>query len=311
MTWPQPLENVTGPFAPARIDGAADGMGDNGPVTRALIADGIVPPDLICGMTLFLLARQPRPERAPETEPAGGEKASPIAGGVWVREQFTIHRPFSHADAFTVRGESTGRFVRKGRRYGITRSQSHDSDGRLVATNLTNGLLSYKAEAGVHDEVEGVSLDETPRPQPDHDAAAGNPHLEQIRSAEVGQRFGGNEVTVSLAMMAARDTSNPDNPIHSDLEAAREAGLAKPIAGGSHVLAFVIEPILAAWGPESLHYGSTFDVRWRAPTEAEAVIVPTATVVDVAPDRVVVDLDVTLDGGPTAVVGTLTVPLPS
>lgn len=312
MTWPQPLEPVNGPFSAERIDGAAEGMGDHGPATRALISDGLVPPDLICGMTLLLLARQPRPEKAPDAaaEPED-EKASPIAGGVWVREQFTMHRPFGREDAFTVAGESTGRFVKKGRRYGITASKSHDSSGRLIATNLTNGLLSYQAEKGAFDQQEGLPLDQTPSPEPDHQAAAENPHLETIRAATVGQRFGGDEVTVSLPMMAARDTSNPDNPIHSDLEAARKAGLAKPIAGGSHVLAFVIEPLLAAWGPTSLHYGSKFDVRWRAPTEADDVVIPTATVVQVGPDRVVVDLDITLAGGPNAVVGTLTVPFPT
>ncbi|MEL6983905.1 MAG: hypothetical protein AAFO29_15875, partial [Actinomycetota bacterium] len=62
-TWPQPLQPVTGPFSAARVDGAADGMGEHGPVTRGLVADGLVPPDLICGMTLFLIARQPRQPR--------------------------------------------------------------------------------------------------------------------------------------------------------------------------------------------------------------------------------------------------------
>lgn len=309
MTWPQPLEPVSGPFSASRIDGAAEGMGAHGPATRGLIDEGIVPPDLLCGMTLFLLARQPRSNRSSQGQKADRPKASAIAGGVWVREQFTMHRPLERTDSFTVSGDATGRFVRKGRRYGITRSQSHDSEGRPVATNLTNGLLSYKAEKGLSDQAEGLALEQTPVPEPDHGAAANNPHLDRIRAARVGQPFGGGELTISLAMMAARDTANPDNPIHSDLDAAREAGLARPIAGGSHVLAFALEPLVAAWGPGSLHHGSKLDLRWKAPTEAGAAIIPTATVSAVEPDRVVVDLEVRLGAGPTALVGVLTVPL--
>ena len=303
MDWPQPLEPVTGPISDARITGAVAGMGEHGPGTAALVQAGYLPPDLVCGMTLFLLARQPREEREPKT-------ASPIAGGVWVREQFTIHRPIDRSDPFTVTGEATGRYVRKGRRYGTTSSRTHDSSGRLVATNLTNGLLAYRVVDGIEDHQEGIPLEQTPGPGPDHDAAVSNPHLNAIQSSTQGTQLGGDELVVSLAMMAARDTSNPDNPIHSDLEAARRAGLAKPIAGGSHVLAFALELLLAEWGPSSIHHGSHFDIRWKAPTEADAAIVPAATISAVTSDRVDVDLEVQLVDGPTAMLGRLTVPLP-
>ena len=318
--WPQPLEPVSGPFSEARIDGAAEGMGDHGPATRAVAASGYVPPDLLTGMTLFLLARQPRrprPERA-ETDSGGDavgggdeEKASPIAGGVWVREQFTIHRPLPRADRFEVTGASTGRHVHKGRRYGTTRSRSVDGAGRPVTSNLTTGLLSYAADPGLVDEVEGLPVDQTPGPEPDWDAATDNPHVEAIRSTAAGTTLGGQPMVITLAMMAARDTAQPDNPIHSDPEEARRAGLAKPIAGGSHVLAFAIEPLLAAWGPHALHHGTRFDVRWRAPTECDTTIVPTATVTAVEADRAVVDVEVALGDGRVAMVGSLIVPLPA
>ncbi|MCP3991322.1 MAG: MaoC family dehydratase [Actinomycetia bacterium] len=315
--WPQSLQPVEGPFRRVRIDGASAGMGAHGPVTQALLAAGHVSPDLVCGMTLFLLAKQKAgPQDVPASQASGDDqdgedgKASPIAGGVWVREQFTIHRPLAVDDVFTVTGSSTGRFVRKGRRYGTTRSQSHDAAGRLIATNLTNGLLAYAVEAGVTDHSEGLPLDQTPSPDPDWERAAENPHLDAIRSATVGQRFGGDEMEVSLAMMTARDTSNPDNPIHSDPEAARKAGLERPIAGGSHVLAFAIEPLLAAWGPGALSHGAKFDVSWKAPTKADTTIMASAVVTGVAPDQVDVGLEVVLAEGPTALVGTLTIPLP-
>lgn len=312
-SWPQPLQPVRGPLPLDRLQGAADGMGPHGPVTRSLHADGLVAPDLICGQTLHLLANQPRPPRDESAKPSPDrpEKASPIAGGVWVREQFTIHRPLPLDDPFTITGESTGRFVRKGRRYGITCSQTHDQAGRLVATNVTNGLLAYRVEEGLADQVEGRGLDEIDSPRPDAGSATANPHAATIAAATPGQRFGGQEVVVSLAMMAARDTTNPTNPIHSDPEAARQAGLARPIAGGSHVLSFALEPILAAWGPGALSHGARFDVRWKAPTEADVAIIPSATVSEVRPDGVDLDLEVVLaDGNITALTGTVTVPLP-
>lgn len=317
-SWPQSLATVVGPFSEARIAGAAEGMGQHGPATQAVSAAGFVQPDLITGMTLFLLARQPRPERIAAEGTAAAEgaeskpkKASPIAGGVWVREQFTIHRPLESADPFVVTGESTGRYVKKGRRYGTTRARSHNSQGELVASNLTTGLLSYKAEEGRHDEVEGLPLEQTPGPDPDWTVAANNPHLDALRSATVGETLGGQSMTLSLAMMAARDTAQPDNPIHSDPEEARKAGLGRPIAGGSHVLAFAIEPLLAAWGIEALSHGTKFDVRWRAPTESDVGIVPKAVVTAVEPDRVTADLEVVLDAGPVAMVGSVTIPLPA
>lgn len=315
--WPQPLQTVHGPFSEARIDGAAEGMGAHGPATREVVRLGMVQPDLITGMTLFLLARQPRPEPSADSNTDTGadagkpKKASPIAGGVWVREQFTIHRPLARVDRFEVSGESTGRYVRKGRSYGTTRAESRDSSGALVASNLTTGLLSYKAEAGREDEVEGLPVEQTPGPEPDWTAAGNNPHLEVIRAATPGQQFDGGEMVISLAMMAARDTAQPDNPIHSDPEEAKRAGLAKPIAGGSHVLSFSLEPLLAAWGPEALSHGTKFDIRWRTPTECDVAIQPSATVTAALADRVVVDVSVTLAGGPVAMVGTLTIPLPT
>ena len=54
---------VAGPFAPERIVGAADGMGVYGDATRRLVLEGLLQPDVVAGMTLALLARQPRKRR--------------------------------------------------------------------------------------------------------------------------------------------------------------------------------------------------------------------------------------------------------
>jgi acyl dehydratase len=309
--WPKPLTPVRGPFSTERLAGAAKGMGTAGAATCELADEGFVQPDLITGMTLFLLARQKRsessePRDTAEKKDSGG---TPITGGVWVREQFVIHRPVATTENFTITGESTGRYVRKGRRYGTTRSWTAGDDGTKIATNLTTGLLSYHVEPGAEDEVIGLPLEATPGPEPDHKAAANNPHTEALRQASVGQQLGGEPVTVSLAMMAARDTSNPDNAIHSDPEQAKKAGLERPIAGGSHVLSFALEPIMAGFGIHALNHGAHFDVRWRAPTHCDVVITPTVTVTEATSDRVVCDLSVALADGPTAMVGTVTIPL--
>lgn len=303
-TFPRALTPVDGPYLQAKVNGAAAGMGDYGDATRALVAQGLLQPDLITGMTLALLAKQPR-----KPKPTGEKKASGVAGRVWVRERFTVHRPIPNDDPWVVSGDSTGTYVRKGRSYSTTASRSHLSNGELFATNLTTGLFSYRADPSLEDSVQGLPIEDTPAPVPDHGAAANNPHLDAIAAATVGQVLGGDHVAMTLAMMAARDTDNPDNPIHSSLDEAKKAGLARPIAGGSHVLSFALEAVMAAWGPQSLLHGANFDIRWKAPTEDDTVIVPTATVTAMEPDRVELDLQVDLVDGPTTMVGHLVVPL--
>lgn len=303
--FPRQLSPVEGPFAAAKVSGAAAGMGDYGDAIRKLVGEGLLQPDLITGMTLALLARQPRKPRAD-----GEKKASGVAGRVWVREQFTIHRPIGHDDGWQVIGESTGTYVKKGRSYSTTSSVSTASTGERFATNLTTGLFSYVPNPELVDSVQGLPLEETPAPQPDWEAAAANPHLDAVRSVRVGDVLGPDRVLMSLAMMAARDTDNPDNPIHSDPEQAKKAGLARPIAGGSHVLSFPLEAVMRDLGTQSLLHGAHFDVRWKAPTENDVYIVPTATVIEASADRVVFDLQVDIEGGATAMVAKLTIPLP-
>ena len=304
--FPRVLVPVTGPFLPAKIAGAGSGMGTYGEATRALIDAGTLQPDLICGMTLALLAKQPR-----RPKPSGERKASGVAGRVWVQERFTMHRPVPNVDPWQVTGASTGTYVRKGRSYSTTRSTSVTSDGLRFATNLTTGLFSYRADPSLEDSVQGLAIEDTPLPEPDHGAAHANPHVDALRSLTVGDELGGAEVPMTLEMMAARDTDNPDNPIHSSAEEAKKAGLARPIAGGSHVLSFALEAVMQPCGPESLLHGATIDVRWKAPTEDGTVIRPRATVTAATPDQVDFDLRVDLVDGPTALVGTLVVPLPT
>jgi hypothetical protein len=114
---------------------------------------------------------------------------------------------------------------------------------------------------------------------------------------------------VSLGLMEARDTKRPDNPIHSDPELARKAGLSRPIAGGSHVLAFALEPILARLGHRCLLFGANFDIRWKTPVYAERVMRPMARVESCLPDRVVFGVEALLEDGATAMQGRVVIPI--
>ena len=304
--WPRPLADARGPIRADKLDGAAEGMGAWGAETRALAEEGIVPPDMMTGLTLFLLSSQPRNPEKKQKIPGGG---GGVAGGVWVRERFTIHRPLARDDAFVVSGAAEGRHVHKSRRYGTNRSETVNEAGEPVASNLTTGLLAYKVQEGLADTVEGRSPDEVPAPAPDWTVAAANPCKDELQALAEGTQLGGEAVLVGLDLMEARDTKKPDNPIHSDPELAKKAGLARPIAGGSHVLAFALEVIMAAAGRQSLLHGANFDVRWKAPVYADTVIHPHARVVEVRDDRVVFDIDAVLESDAVAMTGQVVVPL--
>ena len=305
-TWPKRLQAVKGPIRADKLDGAAEGMGQWGAETRALADEGWVPPDMMTGLTLFMLSSQPRDADREQSIPGGG---GGVAGGVWVRERVAIVRALHREEVFTVRGESMGRHVHKGRCYGTTRSETFNAAGDRVAANLTTGLVQYKVREGLADSVEGLAPDDIESPAPKRGMAANNPCLEQLTALRVGQKFGGYPVLVGLDLMEARDTKRPDNPIHSDPELARKAGLSRPIAGGSHVLAFALEALMQKAGRYALLHGAAFDIRWKAPVYADLGIRPGVRVSEVSDEMVVFDVDAVLDSGALAMTGQVSVPL--
>ncbi|MEM7078240.1 MAG: MaoC family dehydratase [Pseudomonadota bacterium] len=304
-SWPRALTRVSGPMRADKLAGAAQGMGAYGPQTVLFAQDDLVPPDMMTGLTLFILAQQPRDTDRQKIPGGGGG----VAGGVWVRERFTISRPLARDEVFTVDGTSLGRHVHKGRRYGTTAAVTRNAAGELSASNLTTGLLAYEVEDGLADGVEGQPVDEIEAPAPDWSVAAHNPCRAALLQLTPGERLGGETVRVSLAMMAARDTKRPDNPIHSDPELARKAGLSRPIAGGSHVLSFALEPIFVVCGRDALFHGANFDVRWKAPVYADTDVLPRVTVAAKDDRLVTFDLQVDLADGAAAMVARVTVPL--
>jgi acyl dehydratase len=119
-----------------------------------------------------------------------------------------------------------------------------------------------------------------------------NPAREKLAGLHVGDRIEGETSLVTLELMRVRDAARDENPIHTDPEVARREGLAAPIAGGSHVLAFLHEALMRAWGREALLYGAHFDVEWKAQTYAGTQVTPSAVVVKVTPELATLSLEV-------------------
>jgi hypothetical protein len=308
-SYPRALTPVEGPIPRDYVELVLAGMGKEGRASRALVERGLAPPELATGLTLALLRGQSHEagDRRPSTVGRGDSRPSAVAGGVWVREQLTLHAPLPLDESLTMSGASLRRFVRKGRLYGVTRSETRGADGRLIASNLTTGLEHYRADAG-EDHQEGVPADALPQIGPDAAGAMANPALEVLRARHPGERIEGEPVEISIERLRDRDGPDPANPIHSDPEAARRAGLDVPIAGGAHVLAFAQELVLQTWGLDALSHGALVDARWIAPVRAGTRIVPSVEVRDVSGDLLELGVEVRCDGAP-ACVGSVRIPL--
>jgi acyl dehydratase len=303
--YPRPLTPLRAPLPAELAERAVASLGPRATASRTLLEAGLVPPDLLAGMTLFLLTGQPRRERASQAGERG-ERASAVAGGVWVREQLTIHGPVRIGETLELRGEVAGQRVRAGRTYGTTTSQTRGETGELRVSSCTTGLLRYRPDPDLADGEEGRPEAEVPGP--DAAAARANPALTALRELRVGDAFADAAVRVTLAMMRERDGRRSRNPIHTDPEEARRAGLRAPIAAGAHVLGFVQEMLMRAWGPQALLHGAHFDVRWLSPVEAGARVEPRAAVTERSDARAELALEVACEGR-IAMAGRLVLPL--
>jgi acyl dehydratase len=300
-SYPQTLAPVRGPLPEELALRAVQSLGPRAKASQELYRAGLVAPNVLAGLSLFLLVGQPRGE-------SSGGRSGGVSGGVWVREQYTVHRPVRFDEELVVSGEVARQYVHKGRRYSVTTAQTRDADGVLVAENCTTGLLQYRADPDLADEEQGRSDTEIVRPAPDAAAVRHNPCLAALRAVKLGDQLAGPRAEVTLDLMRQRDGERSRNPIHTDPEAARRAGLGTPIAGGSHVMAFAHELLMDAWGPEVLLHGTSCDTRWKAPVHAGTQVEPSATVVRADPQLLEVELTVLCEGA-TAMVGRLSIPL--
>jgi acyl dehydratase len=301
--YPRSLSPIRGPLARELVERSVSSLGPQAQASRALLEAGIVPPHALTPLTLFLIASQPRPGRSRE-----GGAPGPIAGGVWTREQITYHRPVQLDEVLETRGEIARRYVRAGRLFSVSSSETRNEAGKLVVSSCTTGLVQYRRDASLSDSEEGRSDADVSRPSADVSVAGANPSLTTLLALRVGDRVAGPAVEVSLARMRERDGSRDDNPIHTDPEAARRAGLSAPIAGGAHVLAYLQELLMRSWGSEVLLHGAHFDVRWISPVHAGRKVEPSASVSARDPDRVALQVEVLCEGR-SATIGTLAIPL--
>ena len=298
-TLPAPLVTFRGAVPEQLSICAAEGMGEWGGPAREVIASGFVPPDVLTGMTLHLLASQPRRPRAD-----GAKRKGAIEGGVWVREQVTYHAPMRLGEEVEISGASVQRFSLRGRRYGVNTSETRGEDGRLLVRSCTTGLLQYRRDPELADAVEGEAVQV---PGADLSAAATNPCGRRLRAVSVGDVIEGGEALVTLEMMRTRDAHRDDNPIHTDPAVAKREGLAAPIAGGSHVLAFLQAALMAEWGAEALLHGAHFDVQWKGQTYAGTQIRPSARVTGTGDT---LELDLVIEGEErTALTGRAWIPM--
>lgn len=306
---------------PAKMaENAVLALGPGATAARGLVDAGLFPPDVLAAMTLFLLAGQPRrePSSQPEQREQEGDQKEKkevgegrgVAGSVWVREHFTLHRPVRLGEEVEVTGAIQSAYARRGRRYSVTSSETRDASGVLLVSSCTTGLVRYRRDPGLADSSEGLGEDEIRRPAPDPSAADENPALDVLRGLRSDDDLHGPASLVSLDQMRVRDGGQSRNPIHTDPEAARQAGLAVPIAGGSHVFGYVQEALMQALGTQALLYGACFDLRWLSQVRAGSRVEPSARVSSVAGSRVDLDLEVACERR-TAMTGSLQVPLPA
>ena len=305
--YPLPLSPVRGPLSPSLAENAVLALGPAAKASRELLDAGRVAPDVLAGMTLLLLAGQ-----ASRAQPAKSERGGPgrgVAGSVWVREHFTVHRPVRVGQMLEVTGAIQRDYSNGGRRYTVTLSETRSATGDLLASNCTTGLVRYRRDEELPDSEEGLDEDAIRRPALDIGAAAENPAIETLRALRVGDDVRGEVTRVGLEQMRARDGGQSRNPIHTDPEAARQAGLVLPIVGGSHVFAYLQEALMRALRKQALLHGACFDLRWVAQVRAGTCVEPRATVSGASDDRVELDLEVGCEGR-VAMTGSLAIPLP-
>lgn len=312
-SYPFELRPVPGCWTREHVANAVASLGDAGAGCAELAGRGRVPPDVMFAQTLMLLdgQRAVRSEPKPASEDGGGGAVAggAVAGGVWVREQLTVHRPVAIDEPFRIEGEVARSYARRGRLYTVSTSRSFADDGRLLVSSCTTGLVRYRPDPALADAEHGVPDAEVRRAGPDPSDAANNPALAALRAARAGSGLEGPQRAVTLEMMRARDGGRSRNPIHTEPEIARREGLAAPIAGGLHVFAFAEALLLEAWGPGALLHGAHFDVRWRVPVHAGESVRPRARIARADEDRIEVELRVERDGV-DAMLGRVTVPLP-
>lgn len=157
----------------------------------------------------------------------------------------------------TVRGHAIDKFVKRGRRYVQTATETCDETGRQIARGLTTGVVVYA-------ESNRAAEPPSPRaPVEEPQSLEALPSLERMMTKE--------------AMILYEPEG--ERSIHTDDEFARLVGLPASIATGTLFLAYVFDLLYRRYGFDSV-VGTAIDVRIRAPVLAGDRIVTAGHVVE-------------------------------
>ncbi len=158
-------------------------------------------------------------------------------------------------DTLTVTGVVAQKFVRKGRRYVVSRTRTCDSSGRVLANGETTGVIVY-------DEAE----DGSPAP-----TEALPPPLPVLR------RLGPLVREMTFEKMVLYEPPGEQN-MHTDHAIAQAVGLPAAIATGTQFMAYLFDLLHNAYGFDAIP-GTTLEARIRLPVFADERIEAAAEVI--------------------------------
>jgi acyl dehydratase len=159
-------------------------------------------------------------------------------------------------DVLRVTGVARDKFVKRGRRYVVAETSTHNARGELIARGVVTGVIVYSEG---DDSGGGASPERANEPAPRPLAKLGP----LVR-------------TMTHEAMVLYEPPGEQN-IHTNDEVARQAGLPASIATGTLFLAYVFDLLHQSYGDAS-RVGTSIDVRIRLPVFAGNRLETTAEV---------------------------------
>jgi acyl dehydratase len=157
-------------------------------------------------------------------------------------------------DTLTVTGVVAEKFVRKGRRYVVSSTQTCDSSGRVLAKGETTGVIVY-------DE----AVDDS------------SPPAEKLAPPPAIRRLGPLVREMTFEKMVLYEPPGEQN-MHTDHAIAREVGLPAAIATGTQFMAYLFDLLHDAYGFEAIR-GTILEAKIRLPVFANERIEAAAEVI--------------------------------
>ncbi len=195
--------------------------------------------------------RYPDPQLAPVSILAAdgvqlADRFFDISQSVHAGQRIEVLRVPRIGERLRVTGRAREKFVKRGRRYVVTDTETEGEGGDPVARGTTTGVLVYA-------EGEPAGDGDRPRPPPEEPPA-------------ILERLGPLGRTMTLEKMRLYEA--PDElSIHTDDDFARAAGLPAAIATGTQFLAYISDLLYRTYGMGAVA-GTELDVRIRLPVFA-------------------------------------------